>query len=35
MPGVYVPLTTVPPGGVTPTPTPTPATGRGRGGGGL
>lgn len=36
MPGVYVPLQTVPPGGVTPTPTPTPTpTGRGRGGGGL
>jgi hypothetical protein len=34
MPGVYVPLQTVPPGGATPTPTPTP-TGRGRGGGGL
>jgi hypothetical protein len=37
MPGVYVPLQTVPPGGATttPTPTPTPTTGRGRGGGGL
>lgn len=37
MPGVYVPLQTVPPSGVTPTPTPTPTptTGRGRGGGGL
>ncbi len=34
MPGVYVPLTTVPPGGATPTPTPN-TTGRGRGGGGL
>jgi len=35
MPGVYVPLQTVPPGGAVPTPTPTPNTGRGRGGGGL
>jgi hypothetical protein len=36
MPGVYVPLQTVPPGGPVPTPTPAPnTTGRGRGGGGL
>ena len=36
MPGVYVPLQTIPPGGAVPTPTPAPnTTGRGRGGGGL
>lgn len=36
LPGVYVPLQTVPPGGPVPTPTPAPnTTGRGRGGGGL